>query len=125
MSSLDCAGTPEPAPPHLPHSFIYDQWAMLSKQLTPFFPKLLAGQSPSAPGLGTCLSSPSSPAAGGLDRPPKDLVLLLASTWFNKPFLLEKLRVVKVYNNLNISDLQTSLFLIPSDPVTALPDSSL
>lgn len=37
----------------------------------------------------TCLSSPSSPAAGNLDCMLQDLVLSVARIWFNKPFLSE------------------------------------
>lgn len=62
------------------HPLALQPMQILSNQLTPSFSKLIIQKGPSTPGCQTCLSSPSSPAAGGSDWMPQHMVLFLDKT---------------------------------------------
>lgn len=63
------------------HSFTYVHCELLQNNLHVFFPNSLYKRVLSI----RRLSSPSSPAAAGLDCTPQDLAFFLASIWLNKP----------------------------------------
>lgn len=77
--------------------FIYIQHKFFQDNLHIYSPNSLYKKAPSARDWCTSFSSPPSPATGGSDYMPQDLVLLLASMWFNKPFLSGQLLALKVF----------------------------
>lgn len=83
-------------PPFL--SLIYSQHKFF-QSLHLSSPNSLCKRALSTPGQGTCLYSPSSPAASGLDCMPHDLILFLASIWL-EPFLSGQFSALKVLFNI-------------------------